>query len=449
MQTLTPTTNLGTGPEATPNGFEVIAIREVRLSRLLIAYIAMGLFFMLLPGTFLGVWNLISISNHRSIESVSPAWIQAHGHAQIFGWIGSFILGIGYYSIPKLRRLKPFALWAPWTSLVMWCSGVSLRWTAGVYEWHWRSLLPLSAGLEIVAFLIFFRMVSGHRSEAETRAGKLDEWILAIIAGSIGWLSALVINMSTAVFLAWHAASPVLPHGFDQRFLVLQTWGCLVPFIWGFSAKWLPIFLGLRALRPRHLLWAVAMNSAGVIAALFGLIVASSFLLLAASATAAYSLRLFEPSERAPKIKGVHGSFPIFVRLAYGWAIVSVALAIWASFTVDSAGIWGASRHALTVGFIALTVFCIGQRVLPAFCGMRILFSTKLMFAALGLLSIGCFLRVSSEILAYQGFAGFAWSWLPVSAVTELIAVTMFALNLTITFFSKKDRSQIQYRNAA
>ncbi|MBV9182367.1 MAG: hypothetical protein JO356_13740, partial [Acidobacteria bacterium] len=228
---------------------EVTAAREVRLSRLVIGYIAMGLFFMLLPGTFLGVWNLLAISTHRSVETVSPAWIQAHGHAQIFGWIGSFILGIGYYSIPKLRRMRPFALWAPWTSLVTWFSGVTLRWAAGVYEWHWRVLLPLSAGLEIFAFLIFFRIVSGHRNGAEAQPGKLNEWVVVVIAASIGWLATLVINLLSATFLAWHAASPALPHNFDQRFLVLETWGFLVPFIWGFSANWLPIFLGLRSLR--------------------------------------------------------------------------------------------------------------------------------------------------------------------------------------------------------
>ena len=66
---------------------------------------------MLLPGTFLGVWNLIKISSREAAESISPAWIQAHGHAQLFGWVGTFILGIGFYSIPKLRKLKPFALW--------------------------------------------------------------------------------------------------------------------------------------------------------------------------------------------------------------------------------------------------------------------------------------------------------------------------------------------------
>jgi hypothetical protein len=82
--------------------FEITAVRELRLSRLLIAYIAMGLFFMLLPGTFLGVWNLLAISSHRSIETVSPTWIQAHGHAQVFGWIGTFILGIGFLLDPEV-----------------------------------------------------------------------------------------------------------------------------------------------------------------------------------------------------------------------------------------------------------------------------------------------------------------------------------------------------------
>ena len=90
--------------------FNISASRETTLSRLLTLYICTGLAFMLLPGTFLGVWNLIAISSRQSTRTVSPAWIQAHGHAQIFGWIGTFILGIGFYSIPKLRRLNSFAL---------------------------------------------------------------------------------------------------------------------------------------------------------------------------------------------------------------------------------------------------------------------------------------------------------------------------------------------------
>jgi len=82
---------------------DIARAREASLSRLLMTYISSGLVFMLLPGTFLGVWNLLQISGRESAGSISPAWLQAHGHAQVFGWIGSFILGIGFYSIPKLR----------------------------------------------------------------------------------------------------------------------------------------------------------------------------------------------------------------------------------------------------------------------------------------------------------------------------------------------------------
>src|ERR1035437_10201092 len=116
--------------------FDITATREAALSRLLMLYIGAGLVFMLLPGTFLGVWNLLAISSHREASSVSPGWIQAHGHAQIFGWIGTFILGIGFYSIPKLRRLSSFALSAVWSSWVLWTSGVPLRWLTSVYQWH-------------------------------------------------------------------------------------------------------------------------------------------------------------------------------------------------------------------------------------------------------------------------------------------------------------------------
>jgi len=54
---------------------EITAARETSLSRLLMLYISTGLVFMLLPRTFLGVWNLLAISSHRAADSVSPAWI--------------------------------------------------------------------------------------------------------------------------------------------------------------------------------------------------------------------------------------------------------------------------------------------------------------------------------------------------------------------------------------
>lgn len=419
---------LGESPEEI---FERNKAREEGLSRMLVAYIVTGLAFMLLPGTFLGVWNLISITNHRAAQSVSATWIQAHGHAQIFGWIGSFILGIGFYSIPSVRRT--LAMRAGWFCYGMWTAGVLLRWFTNVYLWHWRVLLPASALLELGAFLIFFRAVSQHEAK-DSGKSKLEPWVWVVIIATVGFLAALVMNAGLASYLALRSASPAIPPTIDARFLVLCTWGFLVPFVWGFSNKWLPVFLGLKPTNARLLFFTVALNMLGVTAALFGHFYLASLLSFHAAVFAIIALKLFQRPAAPAKTKGVHSSFPVFVRSAYVWLLVAALLAIWASRAENASGIWGASRHALTVGFLGVMVFSIGQRVLPAFSGMKLLFSTKLMFLALATLTLGCALRVSSEVLAYQDYATWAWKVLPISALLELTAVTLFATNLIVTF---------------
>ena len=152
-----------------------------------------------------------------------------------------------------------------------------------------------------------------------------------------------------------------------------------------------------------------------------------------AALAAVFALHIAEPAARAAKMTGVHPSFPFFVRLAYIWLFMAAALSVRASWSDRNGGIWGASRHALTVGFLSTMVFAIGQRILPAFCGARILYSPRLMLASLTALNIGCALRVASEIPAYEANLQIAWHVLPCSAVIELLAVTLFAANVMLT----------------
>ena len=419
---------------------ERLVEREVKLQRLVTVYIVTGLLFMLLPGTFLGVWNLISISGRQSLEALSPAWLQAHGHAQIFGWIGTFVLGIGFYSLSKMARLPSFAIARGWTCYGLWTSGLILRWAANVTAWEWRILLPVSAALELAGFLTFFLTLRGHRPAASTArpmAGRMDVWIWMVAGSTMWFLITLVINVIATVYVSWLGTGPALPHKWDQRMLMLPTWGFLVPAVWGFNARWLPVFLGLRAPDRRYLLFAFGASSSAVILALAGFTRISVALLPIAATAAILGLGVFERSCQPPKTTGIHPSFPVFIRGAYVWLMVASVLSIWAASSDRSGGIWGASRHALTVGFISTMVFAIGQRILPAFCGGRVLFSKKLMFASLLLLNLGCLLRVASEIPAYEGDFALAWSVLPVSAVTEMAAVTVFALNLMMTFASR------------
>src|ERR1039458_377315 len=114
---------------------------EIALQRMVTVYVLTGLLFLVLPGTFLGVWNLVSIGGRHSLAGLSQAWLQAHGHAQIFGWVGTFVRGICSYSLSKMGGLKPAAVSRAWASWVLWTGGVTLRWAANVTEFQWRILL--------------------------------------------------------------------------------------------------------------------------------------------------------------------------------------------------------------------------------------------------------------------------------------------------------------------
>jgi uncharacterized protein involved in response to NO len=417
---------------------------EIALQRMVTIYVVTGLLFLVLPGTFLGVWNLVSISGRHSLAGLSQAWLQAHGHAQIFGWIGTFVIGIGYYSLSKMGGLKPVAVSRAWMSWALWTGGVTLRWVANVTEFQWRALLPVSAAIQLIAFVIFFVTVSHHKSQpAQIKRAPIETWMKLVIAATVAFLFALILNQVETVILASTAEHPVIPHWLDQRYLFLAAWGFPVLAVWGFNARWLPVFLGLREPSSGGLIAALAASACGLAAALLGYLQIAAVVLLIAGILATVALRVFRRPIKPAKTLGVSPSFPAFVRGAYVWLLIAAALGVYAAFADIHGGAWGASRHALTVGFLGTMVFAIGQRVLPAFCGMRLLYSKRLMWASLTILNLGCFLRVSSEIPAYEANLRVAWQILPVSAVTELTAVTLFAINLGITLLLPAPRPAV------
>jgi uncharacterized protein involved in response to NO len=409
---------------------------ETPLNPAVLTFIVTGLLFMLLPGTFLGVWNLVSISSRHQLEGLSAAWVQAHGHAQIYGWIGTFIIGIGFFSLSKMGKLPPFAVRRAWISYLLWTSGVLLRWFTNVTAWEWRAALPLSAILELAGFLTFFMTVSRHKPQPGTPRKAREPWMLVVVSSTLGFLFALVLNAIVAFYLSWTADSPAIPAWIDQRLLPVPVWAFLVPGVWGFNARWLPLFAGFRASDGKRLMVAAGIAWAGVIAAMPGYSLVAALLFAASAIAAGMALRIFEPASQANRVAGVHSSFGFFVRASYVWLGIAGLLTMWAALSDRGGGIWGASRHAVTVGFLAAMIFTIGPKILPAFCGGKALFSQRLTLLSLVLLNAGCTLRVLSEIPAYEGFAYAQTFWriLPVSALTELTAVSLFALNLFATF---------------
>jgi len=407
---------------------------ERQAGKMLAAYIATGLFFFILPGTFIGVWNLIEISTHRAIAGASAAWIQAHGHAQLFGWVGSFILGISFYVLPKFQGhpLKRFG--SAWLVWAMWTLGVALRWWAGITDYLWRVSLATSAVLELAAFAIFLHVVVLSKSFSapakQKRPADLGSWLGIFGFSALG--TALTLNLFIAFSLALKGAAPLYPQASDRAFLLIAIWGFALPVAWGYSTRFVTVFLGLE--QPRHsaAAWLCAGVAAIVLAALVHRFLVADVLALAITFPAISALRVLQPSARKPKTIGVYASYPVFVRLSFIWLVVGAVLGVLADVVPGAPGLGGASRHAVTVGFLATFIFAIAPRLLPSFLNGRELQSPKLMAASLWLLTVGCTLRVSSEAIAYSS-GGAAWSLLPVSAYLELSAVLFFVLNMALT----------------
>jgi uncharacterized protein involved in response to NO len=402
------------------------------LTRLLVVFLATGLAFMLLPGTFVGVMNLIAISSRHVPGSGDAGWIQAHGQAQIFGWLGTFILGISLYVIPKMR-LSKFSFPLAWSCWGAWTAGTFCRWLGQMYDVAWQQLLPAGTALQLIATVLFIVVIFRRAGTAR----QVDPWFAGVAVGVASLMVVLSWTLLLSLDLAATAGSPVHPKEVNNHLLTLSVWGFLVPVVWGYSARWLAPFVGLKSLRTVPFFTALLIAASAVALSISGQGLPAAILVVVATAAALGAFRLLEPAKQDSRTRGVHPSFPTFVRLAYGWLAVAAGLNVWAALAGSPAGIVGASRHAITVGFFSTMVFAIGPRVLPAFAGMRQLYSARLMFAALATLTIGCSIRVVMQILAYQGYASFAWKWLPVSALTEMAAMTLFAVNMAATLLQR------------
>ena len=394
---------------------------ERRVARLLGAFIGAGLFFLVFPGTLVGVWNLLDITAARQGGAASQAWIQAHGHAQLFGWVGSFIIGISLYALPKFRGATLRSTPAGWTIFALWTGATTMRWASVFWGWHTGILVPAAAIAQLVAVTMLLWQVSATRRR---RSGR-ETWNILIFAGLFGMWAVTAFQVPVVLSMAAQGLS-IVPAEANHWLLLATFWLFLLPTVTGYAARFLPTFLGLEPPRRRPLLLALATLYLLPLAWWFNQQVTQSVLVVSAVVLIGYGLRVLEPAVRLPKIRGVHRFFPFFARLAFVWLQVAAVLQL----AGDSVGLLGASRHAFTVGFLATLILSLAPRILPSFMNSRELWSPRLMLWSLAALTVGCFLRVVSEPLAYADLVPWAWSILPVSAFIELSAVLMFAYNL-------------------
>ena len=189
-----------------------------------------------------------------------------------------------------------------------------MRWFANIYGWHWRTLLPVSAGFELLAVMLFLYAASHHKlpesSDGNKTKAPMELWMVSVLIGTAGLASAVIFNFVECVRLAMQGGLRSFPHSLDQKYLVLLGWGFVVPVVWGFSARWLPSFLAISKPNARWFRVALLLDITGVLFGVSGLPKPATILFALGSVTIGIALRFTERPHGQRQNSGHPSEFP-------------------------------------------------------------------------------------------------------------------------------------------
>jgi len=185
--------------------------------------------------------------------------VQAHGQAQVLGWVGLFIMGVAYHVLPRFK-MRPLALpGLVLPSFAMMLAGVLLRLLSQPLAGHpaLDGLLVLSAAL---GGEVAFALVVLSTLRAAPRRETYDFYV----ATAAVWLLIQgVMNLALVVSLVLDGGQAI-PQERIEPLLYLQLYGFAATFILGVSLRTLPLFLNLRPSKPSPFLVILGVLSGGL-----------------------------------------------------------------------------------------------------------------------------------------------------------------------------------------
>lgn len=404
-------------------------------------------------GAAWGVILLLRIAWSGSFTAASLQEVNAHGHAQIFGWVGLFVMGFALQAFPRFKhtslahpRLAYTTLWLILGGLV--CRSVLQPLTTW---WTWAGAPAVAASLvEVAAIGIFVWIIVATLRSAERGLEFFDYYILSALA----WF------FVQAVYEMFYFSATLLAPDREHLLQLVATWqgplreiqihGFAMLMILGVSQRVFHYFYGFPEPNRRVSLAALPAINAAIVGIAFGLVAMRTFshywallwyasvLLMAGSVTVlVLGWRLFSrPLESDRSLK--------FLRAAYVWLFVSLTMLVllpayqygllpWLAPQSAAAQIgfshayYGAIRHAITVGFISLMIVGMAAKVVPTLGGIDVhaLGSLWLPFV---LVNFGCALRVTMQTLT--DFTHMAFPIAGASGILELTGLAIWGGHL-------------------
>lgn len=402
-----------------------------------------GMLTVLTVGAAWGVLLLTKIAGAESFVGVTVHEVNAHGHAQVMGWVGLFIMGFAYQAFPKMWGAR---LVAPKLAIVVFAlvlGSIAARSVAMyTHASDWAvPLHTLGSIAQLVGIGVFVTQIAATFAHVGRRLSPSTGFIFA----------ALVFMLLQAAMSVWHADR--LLNAGDRGVLLyqisvyqaplrdLQIHGMMMLMIFGVGLKLFPPLFGFWPV-PAARAWAALGLLLGAIlleVTLFvvfrttgdrryaALMLLAWLMLPAGAGLLVWSWRPWAATH-ATRDRSVK-----FLLAAFFWLFVSFAMLLALpvylalSGTEFSHAYHGAVRHAVTVGFVSMTIMAMAAKVVPTLNGVR----TRTLSALWGpflLVNAGCALRVSLQI---------ATDWTPgafplvgVSGVLELAGLAWWAAHL-------------------
>lgn len=399
----------------------------------------------LTAGATWGAWMLWTIGLSGSFRGVSVHSVNAHGEAQIFGWVGLFIMGFAYQAFPRMWQTTlaapRLAAWA----FVLMVVGLITRTIGMSAAGAWDFALPtamLGGALEVAAVLIFaVQMIA-----TLIRGGAKIEPYVGFVMGALAWFVASSVmglwhtwNTMTAVdvpALVWSVAT------YQAPLRDLQIHGLALFMILGVSLRMLPALYDVPRVNDRRAWWALDLLVTAVVGEV------ALFLLYRWTHNRAFAVSLL-----VPQIMLVFGvalvvlpwrpwrPFPVrgrggkFIRAAFGWLALSLAMLLLMPAYLILSGLpfshayHGAIRHAITVGFVSMMIMGMASKVVPTLNGIDPRTLSGLWGPFL-LVNAGCFLRVTLQTLT--DWSDSVYPLIGVSGTLEVTGLAWWGIGLIL-----------------
>jgi hypothetical protein len=407
-----------------------------------------GIAVVLTLGASWGVLLLLRIALTGSFTAASLHEVNAHGHAQIFGWVGLFVMGFAYQAFPRFKHTNLKHPRLAYATLGLMLFGLICRAALEplATTWTWLAAPAIvGSAIEVIAIGAFVWIILATLLGASKQLDFYDWYILT----ALFWF--FVQAVYELIYFAATIRALDRPHLLD----LVATWqgplrdiqihGFAMMMILGVSQRLFHNFYGLPAPRPRRSLVLLAVLNAAIVGELVGFVLMrmvghawaalwySSVVVLAVAVTLLVSdWHIFSrtgESDRTLK----------FLRTAYVWLFISLAMLVllpvyqfvvlprWAP-NCDAVRIGfshayhGAVRHAITVGFVSLMIMGVAGKVVPTLAGFNVRALNKLWLPFV-LVNAGCALRVSMQTLTDFTPAAF-----PIAGASGLLELTGLAL---------------------